>query len=444
MIKLTKFVRAYRMFAIRSSSKRSTDSVDETDHEFKTHRALIVVLFVGTATLLVWSSLTTLTGVARSTGMVVPFTQNQIIQHLEGGIVSEIEVKEGDKVEKNQVLVRIEDAVARSNLEQSITTLNAKRAAVSRLEAEISDASEIVFPEDLSSSPQIQNELDLFQQKKQQHVEELLLLDDKIRQQEIALQGYRQRLENQLKEREISAERLKGVSDLRDMGAASKSEMLQAMSAFQENQTKIDDLNHDIPQTEAALSEAKRQRTAALLKVKSEAAQEKNKLLTEIAQLHASIAGLQDRASRAEVRAPVAGIVNKMMINTVGGVVAPGSPIMELVPTSDVIAIEAQLSPQDRAQIWPGTKAVVKITAYDYSVYGALPAEVVEISPDVVKEKDKDAYFRVRLNAPNVLGEKHPVIPGMMANVDMMTRQYTVLNYILSPIVNTMDLALRQ
>ncbi len=431
----------HKMF---SSSKIEYDDVSDVEPIRRIHRILIFVLFAGTCALLIWSANTTLTGVARSTGIVVPFTQNQVIQHLEGGIVSEIGVREGDMVEKDQILVRIEDATARSTLEQSKTSMNAKRAAVARLDAEISGSSEIEFPGDLMSSPFIQNERDLFGQKRQQLVEELLLLDDKIKQQQIALDGFRKRMENQLKENQIADERFRGVSNLRDLGAASKTEVLQAMSALQESQSKIDDLRHDIPQTDAALSEANRQRTAAVLKAKSEAAQERNKLLTEIAQLREAITGLQDRAARTEVRAPVAGTVNKMMVTTIGGVITPGSPILELVPKSDIIAIEAQLSPQDRAQIWPGTKAVVKITAYDYSVYGAIQAEVVEISPDVVKEKEKEAYFRVRLNAPNVLGDKHPVIPGMMANVDMMTKQYTVLNYILSPIINTVDLALRQ
>jgi HlyD family type I secretion membrane fusion protein len=420
------------------------ESADDVEAPVKSHRILIFIMFAGTLALLLWSANTTLTGVTRSTGMVVPFTQNQIIQHLEGGIVSEINVKEGDKVEKGQTLLRIEDTLARSNLEQTLTTLNAKRAAVARLDAEISDKPTISFPADLPPGTLVQNEVDLFNQKRQELDEELLLFEDKINQQKIALGGLRRRLENQLKERQIAEERLQGIQNLLGMGAASKTELLQAMSAFQESQTKIDDLNHDIPQTEAALSEAVRQRTSAVLKFRTEAAQEKNKTLTEIAQLQDAVQGMQERAARTEVKAPVSGIVNNMMISTVGGVISPGSPILELVPTSDVIAIEAQLSPEDRAQIWPGTKAIVKITAYDYSVYGALNAEVIDISPDVVKDKEKEAYFRVRLNAPNVLGEKHPVIPGMMANVDMMTRQYTVLDYLLSPVINAADLALRQ
>jgi len=424
-------------------SDLTSDSADLTP-PVKTHRLLVFIMFFGTIALLFWSATTTLNGIARSTGMVVPYTQNQIIQHLEGGIVSEIDVKEGDKVEKDQVLVRIEDSLARANFEQSMTSMNAKKAAVARLNAEISDAETISFPKDLPPGPILDNERDLFLQKKKQNTEELLLLEDKISQQKIALSGLKQRLENQLKEKLIAQERLESIRNLNDMGAASKSELLQAMSGFQETQTKIDDLTHDIPQTEAALSEAVRQKTSAILKFKSDAAEEKNKTLTEIAQLQDVVAGMQDRASRTEVRAPVAGTINKMLVTTVGGVIAPGSQILELVPNSDVIAIEAQLSPQDRAQIWPGTKAIVKVTAYDYAVYGALNAEVVDISADVVKDKDKEAYFRVRLNAPNVLGKNHPVIPGMMVNVDMMTRQYTVLNYLLSPLVNTVDLALRQ
>jgi HlyD family type I secretion membrane fusion protein len=228
------------------------------------------------------------------------------------------------------------------------------------------------------------------------------------------------------------------------MGAASQNELLQAMTMLQQINTKIDDLNHDIPQTEAALSEAQRERSANILKNGSALAEEKTKALVEMAQLKESADSLKDRTARTDVRAPLSGIVNKMMVSTIGGVISPGEAILEIVPNSDTIAIEAQLSPQDRAQIWPGTKAVVKVTAYDYSVYGGLEAEVIDISPDIIKEKDNPPYFRVRLSAPSTLGDKHPISPGMMVNVDMITKEYTVLEYLLSPVKNASDLALRQ
>lgn len=408
------------------------------------HAVLAAIMLAAILSLIVWSAMTRMTGVTRSTGMVVPYTQNQVVQHLEGGIVSDILVKEGDPVEKDQVLVRIDDGEAKSNLEQTLTQLVAKRASLARLEAELTDAETILFPDDLPEGPALRDERDLFAKQRSAHREELLMLGDKIAQQQISLSGLRKRLENQKKEMEILSEKLANVKHLSDMGAISQNDLLQAMNNVQEVQTKIDDLQHEIPQTEASLSEAMREKNASSLKLKSAAAEDKIKTLQEINQLQESAKNLSERAHRSDIRAPVAGTVNKMMVSTKGGVIPPGAPILEIVPKSDMIAIEAQLSPQDRAQIWPGTKAVVKITAYDYSVYGGLPAEVVDISADVIKDKEGPPYFRVRLDAPNTLGNQYKIIPGMMANIDMKTKDYTILEYLLSPIINTADVALRQ
>lgn len=408
------------------------------------HAVLAAIMLAAILSLILWSAMTRMTGVTRSTGMVVPYTQNQVVQHLEGGIVSDILVKEGDPVEKDQVLVRIDDGEAKSNLEQTLTQLIAKRASLARLEAELTDAETILFPDDLPEGPALRDERDLFAKQRSAHREELLMLGDKIAQQQISLSGLRKRLENQKKEMEILSEKLANVKHLSDMGAISQNDLLQAMNNVQEVQTKIDDLQHEIPQTEASLSEAMREKNSSSLKLKSAAAEDKIKTLQEINQLQESAKNLSERAHRSDIRAPVAGTVNKMMVSTKGGVIPPGAPILEIVPKSDMIAIEAQLSPQDRAQIWPGTKAVVKITAYDYSVYGGLPAEVVDISADVIKDKEGPPYFRVRLDAPNTLGNQYKIIPGMMANIDMKTKDYTILEYLLSPIINTADVALRQ
>ena len=410
----------------------------------RSRRFLIILMFTAVIALLSWAAMTTLTGVTRATGMVVPSMQNQIVQHLEGGIVSQIRVKQGDQVEQGQVLLSIEDSQAKSTLQQTLTQISAKTAAIARIEAELADQDVIDFPDTLTDRAILQNEQRLFEQHRRQRHEENLLLGDKIRQQEIALAGLKTRLENQMKEQLIVSERLDNVQRLNKMGAASQNELLQAMTMLQQINTKIDDLNHDIPQTEAALSEAQRERSASILKNGSALAEEKTKALVEMAQLKESADSLKDRTARTDVRAPLSGIVNKMMVSTIGGVISPGEAILEIVPNSDTIAIEAQLSPQDRAQIWPGTKAVVKVTAYDYSVYGGLEAEVIDISPDIIKEKDNPPYFRVRLSAPSTLGDKHPIIPGMMVNVDMITKEYTVLEYLLSPVKNASDLALRQ
>ncbi len=408
------------------------------------HRTLLIGSAVGLGALIAWANLTQIDAVTRSSGTVVPFNQNQIVQHLEGGIVSEILVRDGDKVEQGQLLLRIRDSQSLATLQQTQTQLAAKRATLARLEAEIAGSPQIAFPSDLDESFILINERDLFQQRRREQTEQIMLLDDKIRQHEIALAGLNARRTNLQRERDLTSQRTQSLQRLSDLGAVSRNELLQGLTALQQLDTKITDINHDIPQTEAALSEAVRQRNAASLKFRSDASEEKTKVLVEASQLTEALSNLREKANRTDIRAPTTGTINKQYVSTVGGVIAPGAPILEIVPSSDTIAIEAQLSPQDRAEIWPGSKAVVKITAYDYSLYGGLDASVVDISPDIIKEKDNQPYFRVRLNAANRLGNNNPIIPGMMANVDILTKRHTVVQYLLLPLMNIKDMAFRR
>jgi len=407
-------------------------------------RSLVVGVLVSVIAFGLWSSNTWIDAVTRSAGTVVPYSQNQIIQHLEGGIVSEILVREGEKVAKEQVLVRIRDSQSQATLSQNITQLAAKRATLARLEAELGEAPGLTFPEDLTDPSLLANERDLFMRRRRDQAEQILILNDKMRQHEISLAGLHARRANLRRERELSAERAESLDRLNKSGAAPRNDVLQSLSNLQQLDTRITDLDHDIPQTEAALSEALRQRNGAIFKFKAAASEEKVKLLVETAQLHEAIASLQERATRTDIRSPAAGIINKLYVATVGGIISPGAPIMEIVPESDTIAIEAQLSPQDRAEIWPGTRAIVKITAYDYSVYGGLEAQVIDISADLIRERDGHPYFRVRLNAANRLGNRHPIIPGMMANVDILTHRYTVAEYLLTPLRAIKDMAFRR
>jgi len=415
------------------------DGIARESNRFLVAGGVVSLLLFG-----LWCSTTMIDAVTRSIGTVVPYSQNQIIQHLEGGIVSEILVREGQKVAQGQVLVRIRDSQSLATLQQNITQLSAKRASLARLDAEISEATTIAFPPDLTDATIMANERDLFTQRRRDQSEQILILNDKVRQHEISLAGLHARRVNLKQERELIAERSESLNRLNKSGAASKNEVLQSLTALQQLDTRITDLDHDIPQTEAALSEAMRQRNGAMLKFKAAASEEKVKLLVEITQLQEAIVGMRERATRTDIRSPTSGIINKQYVATVGGVISPGVPIMEIVPDNDTIAIEAQLSPQNRAEIWPGTRAIVKITAYDYSVYGGLEAQIVDISPDVIRDKDGQPYFRVRLNAANRLGEKHPIIPGMMANVDILTRRYSVAQYLLTPLLNMRDMAFRR
>jgi adhesin transport system membrane fusion protein len=205
------------------------------------------------------------------------------------------------------------------------------------------------------------------------------------------------------------------------------------------NVTAPSGLIHDIPRTEAAIGEITSRRREIDLKFRSDADRERVDNEVQIAKLEESMAALQDRRIRNVVLAPIAGVVN-----TVGGVVKSGEPLVQLVPTDASIAVEARLSPSDRAQVWPGLPAVVKVSAYDFSVHGGLPGKVVDVSPDALQDEKGQTYFRVRLEADGTsFGPERPVVPGMVAEVNIMSGRQTVMQALLRPVRRVQKNALR-
>ncbi len=402
---------------------------------------------VGFAAFLLWSGMTDIDKVTRGQGRVVPQQQNQLIQHLEGGIVTEILVKEGDKVVKGQPLLRVENSFWQSELAQARIDLKAKRVKMVRLEAEISGNPLEEFPEDLSKAlPQIiQREREVYHGRTNTLNQQILILKDQVRQRQIELSEYRSRQDNMANERDLIHQRVQSLRKLVTVGAVSRNELLDAERILQQTDSKISDLAHEIPKTEAAISEISRRMTDATLRFRGEAEKDRSDTEIAMAKLNESIGALTDRSQRAEVAAPINGIVNKLHITTIGGVVRSGEPLVQLVPIDSSIAVEARLSPSDRAEVWPGLPAVVKITAYEYSVYGGIKGKVIEISSDALQDEKGQTYFRVRLEADAAsFGPSRPIVPGMTADVDILTGQRTVLQYLIRPVRKLMDNALRQ
>jgi HlyD family type I secretion membrane fusion protein len=370
-----------------------------------------------------------------------------MVQHFEGGIITEILVKEGDRVERGQALMRVENSFARAELQQARLDMKAKRVRFARLEAESNGAAEVTIAPDLAAEvPRIvDRELGLFRARAEGFREQLAILDDQVKQKQIELQEYQSRWGNTTRERELMSQRLVNLRRLTRLGAVSQNELLDNERQLQQIETKLSDLIHDIPRTEAAMSEAVRRRNEAELRFRTDASKERNDTELEISKLEEQISALTDRSTRNAVLAPVAGAVNKLYITTIGGVVKSGEPLIQLVPADGSIAIEARLSPQDRAEIWPGLPAIVKISAYDFSIFGGLKGRVVEISSDALQDEKGMPYFRVRLEASAAdFGPTRPVVPGMLADVDIMAGRQSVLDVILKPMRRLRDNALRQ
>ena len=411
------------------------------------HGRFVRVLGLSVVLAVAWAGLTDIDRVTRGAGRIVPQQHKQEVQHLEGGIIAEILIREGDRVSVGQPLMRIENTFFKSELAQATIELTARRLRLLRLEAEARGQTELRIPDDMANVlPQaVSNELSLFKRRRTNLDEQISVLTQQARQKEIELSELRSRQPSVFRAREISEQRLQSMKKLTAAGAASSNDALEAERVWQEAVTRQSDLAHEIPRVESALAEIGQRKLEASSRFQADAEKERTQTATEVEKMAQSLTAMQDRIRRSDVIAPVAGVINKLNVTTVGGVVKPGEALAEIVPTDVSIGVEMKLSPTDRADVWPGEKAIVKVSAYEYSVYGGLPAVVSDISPDALQDERGTPYFRVRLEADGSgFGADHPVMPGMLADVDVIGERQSVLAALLKPIRRLKDNALRQ
>lgn len=410
-------------------------------------RHLIYAAVAGTILILGWAALTTLDKVTRGAGRVVPQTRNQIIQHLEGGIVSEILVREGQRVAAGAPLIRVDNSFSRAELQQNELELKARQVQAIRLAAETSGERMFVAPEVLARQlPQIvAQETSLFRARQDGLRAQLQVAEEQQKQKKLELAEMRTRQNSSLREQDLVNQRLQSMRRLARIGAVSNNELLDNERTLQQIEARLASLVHEIPRLESAVSELSRRSEEITLRFRADAQKEQRETAIQIAKLEESITAMKDRSRRTEVVAPVAGTVNKLFVDTIGGVVKSGEPLVQLVPLDATVVIEARLSPQDRADVWPGLPAVIKVSAYDYAVYGGLKGRVLDISPDAFNDDKGEPYFRVRLEADaGAFGPARPVIPGMLAQVDILSGQHSVLGYLFRPVQRLRSEALRQ
>ncbi|MEM6414615.1 MAG: HlyD family type I secretion periplasmic adaptor subunit [Pseudomonadota bacterium] len=396
---------------------------------------------------LTWASLAKLDRVTRGSGRVVSQERNNIVQHYEGGIITQILVAEGDRVQKGEILFRIENSFARADLAAAQLDLNVQRLKKDRLMAEANGQRTIEFNGDLVDrfAEQVAQQQRFFDRRLAELDEALSIIDDQVAQKEFELSEKRSRLTNKQREKNLMVERLESLRSLSKQGAVARNELLQNETAYQQVVSQLSDLKYQIPQTESALEEVKGRRREALLSFRADAERELTETEFTISKLEKTISALKDRKQRFDVSAPTAGVINKLFIANVNGVVRPGEKIAEIVSDDAPIEIEAKLSPADRARVWPGLRSVVKVSAYDFATHGGLEGQVIEISPDALKDENGNIYFRVRIKADvDSLGQDKPVVPGMLAEVDIITGQQTILDYLLKPIRDVKENALKE
>ncbi|MFC4351011.1 HlyD family type I secretion periplasmic adaptor subunit [Fodinicurvata halophila] len=419
-----------------------------------TRRSTQIFLFVIIALIVtgvVWAANATVDEITRGDGRVIPSSQLQKVQSLEGGSVQEILVEEGDLVEKGQTLLKIDDTSVSSNLGELMEERRALRGRIARLEAEVKDQEEIEFPEDIvENDPEtVQNERELFEARKKELEAEISIARQQARQRELELKDHK-RQEDALRESlELAQEELAMNQPLAERGVVPRVEILRLRREVNDLESELQGAIDAQPRAEAALEEAHERIQNIYLRFRSEAQQELNNQKSELAVIEESLKAARDRVVRTDITAPVDGVVNALNVNTIGAVVQSGEDIVEIVPVDDKLLIEARIRPKDVAFLRPGLEATVKLTSYDYSVYGGLKGEITRIGADTrIDEETDEPYYRVIVETEkNYLGEPTdplPIIPGMVASVDIMTGEKTILDYLLKPLTKARQEALTE
>ncbi len=406
----------------------------------KRMRWVLYFWIIAIAAFVMWANYTQIDEITRGNGEVVPSGKNQIIQNLEGGIIEEVFVKIGDKVEKGDPLLKIDN---RKSLSQ-LTATNIKslelKAKIIRLEAEAYDKP---FDVNLSIEQMIpelvENERSLHESKQGQLNYRLAVLADQQLQKSNEYHEVNESIVYLSKTRDLINKEVKMMRPMVAQGVKSK---VAFMKLQREQNTLLQELQAaqlSLPRIKAGISEFDNKIEEARSEFKNRAKEELNEIVAESLRTDESFHALNDQITRTLVKSPRKGIIEEIAINTVGGVIKPGDTLIEIVPTGDSLWMEVKIKPSDIAFIYPGQKAVVKITAYDFAIYGSLDGEVIHIGADTTKDEKDNAFYIIHVKTDrNFLGSVDKplnIIPGMMVNVDIMTGKKSVMDYILKPIL---------
>nr|WP_189673904.1 HlyD family type I secretion periplasmic adaptor subunit [Pseudomonas khorasanensis] len=400
--------------------------------------------------LMLWANFAVIDEVTKGDGKAIPSSKIQKIQNLEGGIVAELFVKEGQIVEAGAPLIRLDDTRFASNVGETEADRLSMLLRVERLSAEVDDRP-LSFPEDvLKAVPgQAKSEESLYVSRRQQLHDEIGGLQEQLIQRQQELREFSSKQAQYRQQLALQRQEINMSEPLVAQGAVSPVEVLRLKRAEVETRGQLDATTLAIPRAESAIKEVQRKIDETRGKFRSEALTQLNEARTDLNKAQATGKALEDRVSRTLVTSPVRGIVNKLLVNTIGGVIQPGSDMVEIVPLDDTLLVEAKIRPQDIAFLHPGQEAIVKFTAYDYTIYGGLKAQLEQIGADTITDEDKKTTYyviKVRTERSHLGTDEKPllIIPGMVASVDIITGKKSVLSYLLKPIIRARAEALHE
>ncbi len=409
-------------------------------------RILLRALFAAFVVFIVWAGLVNIDEVTRGDGKVIPSQQLQVLQSLDGGIVSQILVKEGDVVNAGQVLLQVDSTRFESSVRENRSeylSLSAKAARLMAIrEGKPFDPPAEVMAEDPKTVAQ---ERQLYETANSEMQTQISIARQQLEERQQELAEARSKQNQGAQAYESSMKELAVTKPLLASGAVSEMEVLRLQRDVDRFRSERDIATSQISRAQAAVTEASRKIQEVELDFRNTASKEFSETTAKLNALTQTSTGLNDKVKQSAIRSPVRGTVKRLLVNTVGGVVQPGRDIVEIVPLEGKLVLEAKVQPRDIAFLRPGQKAMVKFTAYDFSIYGGLDATLELIGADSVTDDRGNTFYTVRVSTTKTsLADHLPIIPGMVAEVDIITGQKTILSYLLKPVLRAKQAAMTE
>lgn len=409
-------------------------------------RAVLYMVAAVLTVLLVWAAFAEVDEITRGSGKVIPSSQLQVIQSVDGGIVAEILVREGQVVEKDQLLIKIDETRFISSLRENRAEYISLQAKAARLAA-LAEGRPLALPPEVEKEfPQVAaQERNLYDARRLELQAQVGIARQQVAQRNQELVEMRARRDTAAQGLDLTRQELNATKPLLGSGAVSEVEILRLERDVNRFRGEHDQATAQISRIQAAIAEAARKIEEVELNFRNEARIQLADVSARVNALSESSASLSDRVKHSSVKSPVKGTVKRLLFNTVGAVVQPGSPVVEIVPLEDTLLLEANILPKDIAFLRPGQPAVVRFTAYDFAIYGSLDAVVEHIGADTIADEKGNAFYICRVRTLKTsLGENLPIMPGMMAEVDIKTGKKTVLSYLLKPVLRAKAVALTE
>lgn len=412
-------------------------------------RARLVLRLIAYSLLLfiIWAAIARLDEVTRGDGKVIPSKQLQVLQSIDGGLVSEILVHEGDVVQPNQLLIKIDETRFASSVSENRAQYLSLLAKSARLKAMTDGKAFVPPPEVVKEAPEIvAQEQQYYEAKRSEMLAAVSIARQQLSQRQQELNEAQARRTQASQGYDLTSKELSVTRPLINSGAISEVELLRLERDVSRYRGERDQASAQITRVQAAIGEAQRKIEEVELSFRNDAGKELSEITGKLNGLAEGSVALSDRVKQSSIRSPVKGTVKRLLINTVGGVVQPGKDMIEIVPLEDALLLEARVAPRDIAFLRPGQPVMVKFTAYDFSIYGGLEGTLEHIGADTVTDEKGNAFYvvRVRTDKPGFGDANLPIIPGMVAEVDIMTGKKSVLSYLLKPVLRAKNVALTE